>query len=467
MASSFSLNYYGYLFKKNVIIDGFKYSTLGYLFIFLIELLIVYNAYANMNNKMMYKVDQTIEREGFDLELVCNLTDCKMIEKDGIVYIKNDKTLHKEDVFLPKTFTSIYLTEQLDYILHFKDYKVLVNNSNNLHMIFDLYKYNTLIYILLFIFIYTRLTINSHILADIEKSYYKLNLESGLQRDMTESLHHEMGVPVSLLKTMILELYGNMYPCENSKNKICDIYCNHEPIDGKISCSNCRFKNHNRAYDKLAQEFFKEFEFCIDRLYAIMEQTKNTKQIKNSNGTVSIYSILENIISTNNNFRVNKLTAKYSNIDVMKTYAVGLGLRNGDLLNIIHAHVTNSVEAKATEISFKARTRHDGKYLEIYITDNGRGIRNKLGKVITDSEKEDIFLYGYSNKDLNGEQIVKSKFKLFLNTFFGEPNMLRGTGLHVNRGIVRKAKGDIVLVETGNSGTIFCVTIPIKVRKDS
>lgn len=336
MASSFSLNYYGYLFKKDVILNGLKYSVLGYLFILLIELLIVYNAYTNMNDKMKYRVTQAVEREGFDVELVCNLIDCKMIERDGKVYVKTDKTLKKEDITLPVTYTSIQLSEHLDYILDFKDYKVLVNNTNNIHMILDLYKYNTLLYIVLFVFIFTRLTINSHILADVEKSYYKLNLESGLQRDMTESLHHEMGVPVSLLKTMIIELYRAMYPCPNSVNKICDFYCNHEPIDNLVSCNNCKFKKQGRQYDHIAKDFFKEFEFCIDRLYAIMEQTKNTKQIKNSNGTVSIFSILENIISTNNNFRVNKLTAKYTGTEVMRTYAVGLGLRNGDLLNIFH-----------------------------------------------------------------------------------------------------------------------------------
>lgn len=466
MSSRFNLNYYGYLFKKEVILNGLKYSLLGYMFILFIELLIVYNAYNNINAKLYSRVISTIEREGFDIELICNLTECLMVQTADTVYVKEDKALIKENVLLPETYTSLKLTKSLDYVLEFDNFSILINNTNNLNIILDLYKYNTLLYVLLFVFIFTRLTINSHILADIEKSYYKLNLESGLQRDMTESLHHEMGVPVSLLKTMIIELYANMYPCKKSSNKICDLYCNNTIDETKLSCGDCKYAKYNRKYDIIAKDFFKEFEFCIDRLFAIMEQTKNTKQIKNSNGTISIQSILENIISTNNNFRVNKLSAIHSNKDVTNMYAVGVGLRNGDLLNVINAHITNSVEAKATEITFKARVIKNNKFLEIFIVDNGRGIRNKLGNIISKEEQEDIFLYGYSNKDQFGEQIVKSKLQLFISTFFGEPNQLRGTGLHVNRGIVRRAKGDIELIETGVNGSIFKITIPIKLRKD-
>ena len=467
MRSGFNLNYYGYLFKKDVVLNALKYGTLGYVFILLIELFIVFSVYSNINKDLINQVNESIEHEGFDVELICNLAGCKMLDTNGIMYVKKEKGLVKDNVNFPNTYTSLKLDSNLDYILEFKDFTILVNNSSNLSIIFDLYKYNTLLYIILFTFIFTRLTISNYILLDVEKSYYKLNLESGLQRDMTESLHHEMGVPVSLLKSMILDLYSNMYPCPNSENKICDKYCNNEFDGERVSCKDCKYIKQGRKYDLIAKDFFKEFEFCIDRLFAIMEQTKNTKQIKNSNGTVSILSILENIISTNNNFRVNKLSAIYGNQDILKTYAVGQGLRNGDLLNVIHAHVTNSVEAKATEISFKARVINSGKFMEIILVDNGRGIRNKLGNIITVKEKDDIFLYGYSNKDQNGEQIAESKFKLFIKTFFGEPLNLRGTGLHVNRGIVRRAKGDIILRETDVNGTIFSIIIPIKVRKES
>jgi hypothetical protein len=115
MSSRFNLNYYGYLFKKEVILNGVKYSLIGYMFILFIELLIVYNAYNNINAKLYSRVISTIEREGFDIELICNLTDCLMVQTSDTVYVKEDKALIKENVLLPETYTSLKLTKSLNY----------------------------------------------------------------------------------------------------------------------------------------------------------------------------------------------------------------------------------------------------------------------------------------------------------------------------------------------------------------
>jgi hypothetical protein len=133
MSSRFNLNYYGYLFKKEVILNGVKYSLIGYMFILFIELLIVYNAYNNINAKLYSRVISTIEREGFDIELICNLTDCLMVQTSDTVYVKEDKALIKENVLLPETYTSLKLTKSLDYVIEFDNFSILINNTNNLN----------------------------------------------------------------------------------------------------------------------------------------------------------------------------------------------------------------------------------------------------------------------------------------------------------------------------------------------
>ena len=131
----------------------------------------------------------------------------------------------------------------------------------------------------------------------------------------------------------------------------------------------------------------------------------------------------------------------------------------------MHAMVTNSIEAKSTKLKFSVDTSNTNPdKLEIILEDNGRGIRNALGEVIAD---KDIFNYGYSTKDPNGDNIkITSWLKkiLFKLGYYNEIST-RGVGLSVNKRILENSGGDIELIDTSVKGTIFKVTIPIKVRR--
>lgn len=454
-------------------IQVIKNILIAYPLMLIFELLIVLVTYNSVKEQQLHKIDKAVYTEGYDLELICNLANCKMIQnylhdedsklisKD--TYIKDERGLLRLTSDKIENYQTYY---NLDYILDYNGTIILVDNTDNKNLILSLLYWNTGLFIFLFLLIQSRMlyiSVNTNI---IDVSYHRTNIESKLQRDITESLHHEMGAPISIVRSTVADLYKVMYPCSTSKDGICSLYCKDNKVTCEITCSDCKFKYLKRESDVKALDIYSGIMYSLDRIQAILEQTGNTKQIKYSNGNICIYNILTNVIDANNNFRVIKLDAEYHDLDILKTYAVGHGLHNGDVLNIIHSHVVNSIEAKATRITFQARLIDNNTKVELYFKDNGFGIKNKFGELIDVKDRESIFTYGYSSKDMEGNQIEIDKDSNIIGRIQTNSPSVRGAGLYVNREIVRKAKGDIYVVDTSNYGTIFKIIIPVKVRRD-
>lgn len=458
--------------KKNIL----RYLSFFIFFIFFFSVIIftiVGSVYKDIYNLYIKKIETIDRTEGKDISLMCNVIGCESliykiddvkyyyVNKNGILNYTNK--IVKDDIYF-----DIY-TEDFKTVIVYDDITFIVDDSRYMNLVMDILYLVLVSFFIFYTLIFTIFTIKNHKFNIMEKGSFKFELESRLQRDITESLHHEMGMPIALIDTLVKDLYMHLYPCDFSSNGICDF--NNEEVESTV-CETCKNNLNKRSIDGFAVDHYNKIRFAIDRLNSVLSLIAGSKHIKYNNGTVSLYSIIDNIISSVNSFKVNKITAKYVNEELFHKYAVGLGLSNGDMLNMIHNMVNNSIEAKATEIEFKAVIRNEYK-LDIYIQDNGRGIRDKNDNIIKD---DIIFNYGYSTKDeeynkllslTKVRNIIEKIYRfIFKSSLFSIYNTTRGVGLAVNKGLLIGSGGDIVLIDTSSAGTTFRLTIPMKLKRD-
>lgn len=449
-----------------------RYIT--YLFLLMIVILFVVTTIAsNVYDGIVDTYDDKLElvhtTQGMDKALMCVMVKCKYLvtTADGQSKIYENK---KGELY--ETQKSVDITRRNYFNMFNKDWLTVVNHNTDTYLVDDSRFMELVIKMTLFVMLITGAlyTITGGIIVyqldkadNITKSIFKNELESKLQRDLAESLRHEMGMPLTIIESSITELFANLYPCSWTEDNVCDFQ--NETITPE-TCASCVMFKPKRSVDHIAIEHYGQIKLALDRLFSVLRLVAEVKHIKYSNGNVSIYKMIENITAKVNSYKVSKFRVVYGNKDLLLKYAVGPGLTNGDILNIINIMVNNSVEAKASEIEFIGEQIQSGK-LNVYVKDNGRGIRDCFDNIISD---ETIFKYGYSTKDEHGKQIVDKSwwkrflFKLGLNvTMKGTP---RGVGLSFNKGILAKTGGDISIVTTSSTGTTFKITLPIKEKRN-
>lgn len=442
------------------------FSLVLYCFLYLgVQVIILQGVYKDNISALNDRLDTVIKTEGIDLNLLCTVVSCNRVIRNNKEYINNNGILRQNITFDKGNFEIELLNTNSDgdIVIKRPEAMYVISNSRYIGIVSKLLIVS--VWIVAFI---TTILYFSKVSAEIkrsrlEKGGLKIELENKLQRDLAESLHHEIGTPIAIIESLLEGLYRRLYPCNITEDGVCDFK---NVIIGKKECSGCRQRDSKREVDRIAADYYYKIKFSIARLTSIQNLVAGAKHIKYSNGTVAIYEILDNIINSNKNFQISKIQAEYNNIELLKKYACGPGLSNGEMLIAMQSMVTNSIEAKSTSVKFSAKVVGKmNERMELYVTDNGRGVRNKYDEVIKDT---DIFNYGYSTKDENGNQkIVKGFIKRLYYKFYSpDETSTRGVGLSVNKAILKNSGGDIELIETSVKGTTFKVTIPIKIRKD-
>lgn len=454
------------LLEKKSIFKIIRHSIFICLFLIVLQSITIFSIYDDNIKGFQTKIDTIVKTEGFDLNLICNVVSCKyakyedsnFILKNGILEETNDKINTLKVFYL---FNSDY-----DTVVKYQDNTYfIINNDKFLRILFFILLISSIaifgIFFVMSIIIYA-LEAKRNIM---EKSILKNNLESRLQRDMTESLHHEMGTPLAVISTLIEEIYKMLYPCKHTSSKLCSFKTKNEYMS---YCNSCiMFSGQNRNIDVIATKYYEKIMLSINSLNVIQNTIGESKHIKYSNGTVSLLEIITNVISSNNCYKVYKIEAEISNKDLLDKYACGVGLQNGEMLLVLNAMINNSIEAKANKMFVSAVLSKSEDIMEILIQDNGRGIRDRDGHIVNDIN---IFNYGYSTKTRDGETLKpKNKIEKFMDKLFDVNNIdvanERGVGLSVNKRILNKSSGDITLISTDEHGTLFKITIPIKVRR--
>lgn len=427
----------------------------------------VYDGVIDDYNKKLHLI---YDMEGDDINLMCNVISCKNV----LVRTPKGETTYKSIGGILKRSNCKLSTDPFFYYKNInKDFLTLIYIDNKVFFVDDkkyvelLESMVFLIWLIIFI-LFTALGIGKTLYESkaevLQRNAKENEITTKLQRDLTESLHHELGMPVALTESLITEIFSKMYPCPYTVNGVC------AGQSGEVEpekCCECNFFLNRRSTDDIAINYYRKIIFNIERIKSTLRLIANSKHIKYSNGTVSIFRILDNIVSGINSYKVNKIEAFYESMDIFNKHAVGYGISNGDMMNVVNIMVNNCIEAKATQVTFFAEYIVKDKVIALYIKDNGRGIRDAMDNIVND---EMIFQYGFSTKDESGEQLIATtkleRFLLKLGINIINTGSPRGVGLSVGKGILQKAGGDVAVHSTSTSGTIFKITLPVKEKRN-
>lgn len=454
-------------------------SIIIHISIYLLSILTLYGVifYTIIHfNKSMLN-DANFDKTLLSYEIIdyCNVLQCRVIgiEKYGKIDIY--KVNKDNSISYDRTINDV---KKINYLI---PYSKLIPDSfiafksdegNNIYLENGIYNRMVLLTFILIsifltipsLFVYIYIMVKINIRSRLNKGLYKSELEGRLQRDLTEVLHHELGVPISIMETNIDELIYRFYPCVNDKSKVCTaaIPTENTELD---KCASCQFNKPLTDRDEENIIIIKDLLFALDRIKSILKIISNSKKIRFSNGTVPIYAICENIISSINSFKLRKISADYVNLDVIKNYSVKANLGNGNLLNILHVLINNAIEAGADKVVIESNLISD-ETMSIRVRDNGTGIRDSNNKCVLDNK---IFTYGYTTKDEDNNRSNDKSMLRFILALLGF-NLVcnkstRGIGLYISKVILEKNGGDIRLIDTTPYGTTFELIIPIKKTK--
>jgi len=245
----------------------------------------------------------------------------------------------------------------------------------------------------------------------IEKS----SLEGNLRMFVAATAHHEMLTPIAVIRASVDDL------STISRDTDCDVRMG--PIFNILSST-------------------------VDRLESVLNQMSSDRRLHKKSDP----PMLDIIINTLNSLRVLYTITdfEYHVYDEAVFSSVSnYKLDTGTVSNIFNNLFKNSLEAGSTVIRIVPVINDD--MLEVLVMDNGSGVSIPPG-----ANKDIVFKLKYSNKDID---ILDVHRKLNSST------APRGDGLYLVRAILMSAGGNISLVKTSVSGTVFKVVLPIKHRE--
>lgn len=391
------------------------------------------------SNREFYKdrLESLSQYKTGDIRLLCNVVSCDkayIMTNSSVYEYDKDGDIEKID---PKSrfvnrlqFYNMFFTS----IIKYKNYEFVIENEDIVDLVVELFILLSILLVVMTTILFYNFAARQYKEELYDKGTLKNYIENKSQRSITEMIHHEMVAPIAVIRSEVDAIYKAIY---NEK---------------------CQFK---RSYDDQVKNDIETINLALCRLDAILEMLRDSKQIKSTDKTISIYAIASNIINTAKCFNIGKIEAVYNNQSVLDKFAIDK-ISNGMFLNIIQVMVNNSIEAKATTITFDANVLNHNT-IEMFVKDNGRGIRDKYDRIIKDSNE--VYKYGYSTKNKHGETIIgKSKWKYFLSALgisINSVSAIRGIGLNLNKQLLTKIGGDISVVETSPRGTTFRLVLPI------
>lgn len=427
----------------------------------------------NQNKLSIIHADRN--KYGYDEKMsdamTCLVLRCKYIVKRSgnlpVVVLKNIKG---EFISLNPTeqlINNIYKENEHEIVsLREVDYVGTLNSIESL-------KHNLLVALLI---LYIIVTLPIHFFlrfvqiykGETEEMIFKNKLENSLQKEFSESLHHELKPPIGNIQAIIRDIYKKMFTNIelidyerldfNKDNiqpyKIHGIYISGNDIDNLI-------------------EKYHSMNLSISRIISMLTVMSQSKTIKASNGTISIFDIVDNSVKGINNLLFKKIDPIYLNREILSKYSVGYSMDNGMMLSVVHNLIKNSIEAGASKIYFEGLVRND-KFILIIKDDVEGGIRDKYGKTMTVHEANNvIFESGYTTKNSRGDMIFRTKtwkdtisdLTMRILGLEEKYRSERGVGLCLNRKLLLYAGGNIRVIKTDANGTDFEVSIPYKLTK--
>ena len=430
----------------------------------LIMLLNIVITYVNFNTFYKYNVERLhsiTKTDGTDLTLICTISDCRYISKDGVGIYKNvnGNFILKKVSNLPKlNFLEKYVYNK--YYLKKEHIHILPNMGAMLSFLL----LENIIITILILLGYTVAYIKNYILVKnnlfLESYVQKSKLEGRLTNIASESAYHEMTVPLEVIRVSIDKLHSTVLKIDIS----------HAPKKD-TPCYSCNFRRSYFEYSK----YYKIINDNIARLDSVMQQMSLNKHTKYDVTNKDIYDLIETTVVSlkmaHMSFRFNYAI---KNDELLKR-TVATKIDNGTLLNILNNQLKNALEAGANNIIVDGKLNDDRTKLLLIITDNGSGIKN-----VEDGDYDKIFKLGYSTKDkvkdnmevidsLDTKKTIYFRIKEYINNnLFAnstekekEYTSYRGFGLYITRQMLREAGGDIYVYDTSTKGTVFVIELEV------
>lgn len=435
-------NLINYIFKPKHILSYIGFVIFIIIALALCDILLTERISANNLEVYTRQIKLMTNSKDYDVRTLCSVIDCKKIymeyNDNVLLYIKDSDTMHtsnKEDIPM-EFFGSI--SNEFDSIIRYNGFTIVLNNDSILEVSLDLYVSFLLITLILFTYVFYVLLYNNYMNYQYDKGYFKNYIENKSQRNITETIHHEMAVPITIIRTLITNMYNLMY--------------------------SDRTIEYKRSYDNSVKKDISDIYSAIERLEAILEMLRSSKQIKNTTKDISVLDICKNIIQTVSCFKIGVVNGHYANPDILSMYKIEK-ISNGMFLNIVQVMVNNAVEARATDIEFTLSVHPDQHMADLLIKDNGIGIRDKFNNILKPKDTEFIYRYGYSTKNDKSQNVYSTNkfYKLLtkIGIYIHRSSDIRGIGLNLNKETLRAAGGDIEVIATSPEGTTFKLTIPV------
>lgn len=424
-------------------------------YIFFISLIIIVNftIIITVFNSIWHDYEESITTsvEYSDLSIT---TLCSVLQCDAIIINSADGNNSKDRFYIKDKTKNAYIIdpeydkksyEPLIYnftrngslTLNGGGYKIFISSDFLIDMLWYLFAILIIITVITYTIIVTALYLKRKKDEILHNRKLKDELELSLQRNITEMVHHELNAPMALIISQVDELYYNIFGFAHNTAGY---------LEKKIPKS------------KLANaELFEDIYLSVDRINSVLDTLSRSKHIKFNNGTVPLYTIIRNIESSINAFKVEKIKVMvdYSYMDLFTSHSIESDIGNGAMMNILHILYTNSMEAYATEIRITGELV-DNKTLHMYVSDNGCGIKNEKGEY---KVTQKIFTNGFSTKSK-----YRNSKETFLTRFFKiKPEISeRGIGLYMVKSLLKAHDGDILLDSTSDCGTTFKLILPVK-----
>jgi signal transduction histidine kinase len=271
----------------------------------------------------------------------------------------------------------------------------------------------------------------------------KFELESDLNKNITDVLHHELLAPYSIINNELDSLLDSLNSKEDLKPK-------HDQIRSQLN--NCKL--------------------ACDSIYNIINLFNKSKKLKTgSRFKPSLAELITDSFENVKLFNINpNIKLNLENKSMLNIYTIVPDFGNGGFCNIFTILFNNSIEAYANTLTIRSSIHKDKIYnksdatLKIIVSDDGTGIRvNPISR---------IFKYGVSTKFNSDDNTLYNRFNNFCKKVFFLLARVklselkyspRGIGLAVVKKYIESYGGTIKAYNNDDSpGASFVMTIPIE-----
>jgi len=425
---------------KDTLKEYFKIGLLVVMVMTIFSSITLYSTYNTSLEKYDSRLNDVSRLNGDDINLICNVVTCTYLKnKSGTIYKNINGVLRKVDILKDDVFKPMYVG------VFNSTYNTVIPYNGNIIVIDDsayFLSVNKLMYIN-YIFLFLFYTIPFFIykyerikILEIRDKTSSDELEISLQRDLAESLNHEITLHVVVLRNIVTGLYNKLIRIRSSTENCCEVMFTNDTI-----------VNLNAMY--------RNGILAIETIEEVLSTISDSKKLKYTEKESSLYELLNTVEASINSLSVRKIKVTITEgIAISKKYRPCRELGNSKTARIFKNNIVNSKEAKANKVSILIKLIKDNTYVEVLLVDNGIGIQNYDGTILT--KPEIIFEQGVTTKKANGE-LVNNK---------NHVSRSRGIGAFINKRELESIGGTITILRTSKQGTIFRITFPIKKIKE-